>query len=262
VTEPYYREGLVTLYHGDCRDVLPQLDDVTAIVSDPPYGVDNDTNYSQRSISRKGGRGRGGPRGGLTRSTDFGPTIVGDADPFDPAHLLGYPRVVLFGANHYSDKLPASPCWLVWDKLDGLTSRREVGFNDQADTELIWTNKRAPARLFSHRWMGMLKASERGVRRVHPTQKPVDLMRWVLLATTTDADVIADPYAGSGSTLLAARDLGRRVIGIEVEERYCEVTASRLSMGQRRPLEYVIANDSPDVGMEDPAKPAGPPDAP
>lgn len=217
MSTPYYSDDLVTLYHGDCREILPRLDGITALVTDPPYGIKVQTNYGSRG------------RGAATRSHDYGPSMIGDDGPFDPAHLLGYPRVVLFGANHYADKLPASPCWLVWDKLDGLTSRREVGFNDQADTELVWTNKRAPARLFSHRWMGMLKASERGVRRVHPTQKPVDLMRWVLLATTVDGDLIADPYAGSGSTLVAARALGRRVIGVEIDERYCEVIATRLS---------------------------------
>jgi site-specific DNA-methyltransferase (adenine-specific) len=212
VTDAYYRDELVTLYHGDCREVLPTLDGVTAIVTDPPYGIGLQTNYGTRG------------RSAAACSNDYGVGMIGDSGPFDPAHLLAYPRVVLFGANHYSDRLPKSACWLVWDKLDGLTSRR-----DQADVELIWTNKCAPARLFSHRWMGMLKASERGSRRVHPTQKPVDLMRWVLLATTDERDVIADPYAGSGSTLLAARDLGRRSIGVEIDERYCEVIANRLS---------------------------------
>jgi site-specific DNA-methyltransferase (adenine-specific) len=223
--QPYYQDELVTLYHGDCRDVLPSLDGVTAIVSDPPYGIGLQTNYGARG------------RGAATRSNDYGVSMIGDSGPFDPAHLLDYPRVVLFGANHYSDKLPKSACWLVWDKLDGLTSRREVGFNDQADVELIWTNKRAPARLFSHRWMGMLKASERGERRVHPTQKPVDLMRWVLLATTSADDLIADPYAGSGSTLVAARLLGRRAIGVEIDEAYCEIIAKRL---QDQPLDLDV----------------------
>lgn len=128
-------------------------------------------------------------------------------------------------------KLPASPGWLVWDKLDGLTSKRAVGFNDQADAELAWTNRRMPARLFSHRWMGLMKGSERDETRLHPTQKPLTLMRWVLLATTTAADVVCDPYAGSGTTLRAAKDLGRRAIGIELHEPYCEIIARRLDQG-------------------------------
>lgn len=217
MSTPYYQDDLVTLYHGDCREILPQLDGITALVADPPYGIALRTNY------RKQGRG------GLAQCNDFGAGIAGDGEPFDPTHLLGYRRVVLFGANHYADKLPPSPGWLVWDKLDGLTSKREVGFNDQADVELAWTNRKMPARLYSHRWMGMLKASERGAKRVHPTQKPVALLRWVLTATTTDDDLTCDPYAGSGPTLLAARELGRPSIGIETEERYCEVIATRLA---------------------------------
>lgn len=214
---PHYQDDLVTLYCGNCQDVLPHLKGITALVTDPPYGVGLKTNYGAQG------------RSCLAKSNDFGAGIVGDNAPFDPTHLLDYPRVVLFGGNHYADRLPASPGWLVWDKLDGLTSKREVGFNDQADVEMAWTNKRSPARLFSHRWMGMLKASERGQRRQHPTQKPVDLMRWVLQATTTPDDLICDPYAGSGSTLLAAASLGRRCVGIEIEERYCDVIAGRLS---------------------------------
>lgn len=215
--QPYYSDESVTLYKGDCREILPQLIGVTALVTDPPYGIRLKTNYGKQG------------RGCLATSNDFGPGIVGDDEAFDPTHLLGYCRVVLFGANHYAALLPSSPCWLVWDKLDGLTSKREVGFNDQADVEMAWTNKSAPARLFSHRWMGMLKASERGAKRQHPTQKPVALMRWVLQAVTEADDLICDPYAGSGATLLAARELGRRCIGIEIEERYCDVIARRLS---------------------------------
>lgn len=215
--KPYYADEWVSLYHGDCREVLPALSNITALVSDPPYGIKLATNYGARK------------RGALARSNDHGVGIVGDGEPFDPAHLLGYPKVVLFGANHYADRLPASQTWLVWDKLAGLTSKREVGFNDQADVELAWVSSGGPARLFSHRWMGLLKDSERDEARLHPTQKPVVLMRWVLLATTTAADLICDPYAGSGSTLRAAKDLCRKAVGVEIEERYCEIAARRLS---------------------------------
>lgn len=207
----YYQDDYVTLHHGDSIEILPTLTGVTAIVSDPPYGI----NYKSTSSRSK-----------TAKASNWKP-IVGDDKPFSPQHMLGYPRVVLFGGNHFADKLPASPGWLIWDKLNGLTSKRPLGFNEQADCEMVWTNINRPARLFSHRWMGMLKDSEKDEARLHPTQKPVALMRWVLTHTTTQDDLICDPYAGSGSTLVAAKDLGRKVVGIELDEQYCEIIAKR-----------------------------------
>jgi hypothetical protein len=207
----YYQDDYVTLYHGDCLEVLPSLSGVTALVTDPPYGI----GYKPTSTRTKRS---------TTKDWD---RIQGDERPFDPSHLLNYPKVVLFGANHYADRLPSSPGWLVWDKLNGLDSKREIGFNDSADVEMAWTNSPKPARIFSHRWMGLLRDSELHHKSLHPTQKPVVLMRWVLTATTGKDDLICDPYAGSGSTLVAAKDLGRKAIGIEIDEKYCETVAKR-----------------------------------
>jgi site-specific DNA-methyltransferase (adenine-specific) len=103
-----------------------------------------------------------------------------------------------------------------------------MGSNDQADCELAWVSSKGNARLFHHTWNGMIKASERNEKRVHPTQKPVQLMKWCL-GFFPDASLILDPYMGAGSTLLAAKDLGRKAIGIEIEERYCEIAAKRMS---------------------------------
>lgn len=212
--QPYYQDDHVTLYHGDCREVT-EWRAADVVVTDPPYGIGVRANYASRK------------RAALARCNDF-PDIAGDDQPFDPSHLLtaGKPAV-LFGANHYADKLPPSPTWLVWDKLDGLKSDRPVGFNDQADCELAWSNLGGPARLYSQRWMGAMKMGrDASVRRQHPTQKPVELMCWVLVQCP--AGVVADPYAGSGSTLRAAKDLGRKAIGVELDERYCEIAAKRL----------------------------------
>lgn len=213
---PYYQDDYVTLYHGDCRTLL---DDLTfdVIVTDPPYGINMGTDYADR------GRGR------LAGCNNY-PAIVGDDQPFDPAGLLarGVPTA-LFGANHYGERLPSSPSWIVWDKLDGLTARgRDVGFCDQADAELIWTNWGGPVRIIRHRWMGMLKAG-RGAkqRREHPTEKPVEVLTRLL--GLISPGTVLDPYAGSGSTLRAAKDLGRKAIGVEIAEQYCEVAASRLA---------------------------------
>jgi len=215
---PYYQDDHVTIYHGDCREVLPGLSGIDAVISDPPYGVGERTDRASKG------------RANIAASNDF-PAVIGDDAPFDPSFLLGYPVVVLFGANHYCDRLPPSPSWLVWDKLDGLTTeKREIGFDDNADVELAWSNRGGPARMVSHRWKGMLKASETADRRCHPTQKPVYLMAQVIRWAAPNANLIADPFMGSGSTLRAAKDLGRKAIGIELSERYCEIAANR--MGQ------------------------------
>ena len=215
---PLYDRGGIAIWHADCRDVLPYIDPsgVALVLTDPPYGIGAETNYRERK------------RTALALSNDF-PPIVGDERPFDPAHLLRYHRLILFGANHYADKLPPSPSWLVWDKLDGLTTdKRVIGFDDNADVELAWTNIGGPARLVSHRWKGMLKASEQSRRRIHSTQKPVALMARILTHCTEPGDLVLDPYMGSGPVLQAAKALGRRAIGIDIEAWCCRLAVTRL----------------------------------
>jgi site-specific DNA-methyltransferase (adenine-specific) len=160
-------------------------------------------------------------------SNDYAP-VYGDNEPYDPTPLLSFPRLIVFGANHFADRLPPSASWLVWDKTAGLQSGRPLGFNDNADAELIWTNLGGPVRILKHQWIGLMKMSERGDARVHPTQKPVLLMRWLIEMYARPDDVILDPYMGSGPTLVAAMSLGRRAIGIEYERAYCEIAVGRL----------------------------------
>ena len=206
--KPYYQDDAVTIYHGDSRAILPTLR-FDAVITDPPYGVNLNTSF------------RAAGRSNLAAANDYAP-VAGDSEPFEPGYLLRYEQAILWGANYYADKLPARGSWLVSDKREG------VGFNDQADAELAWVNgvSGTVPRLFAHRWMGMVKASERGEKRVHPTQKPVALMKWCL-GFFPDAETVCDPFMGSGSTLRAAKDLGRKAIGIELEERYCEIAAQR-----------------------------------
>lgn len=203
--KPYYEDESVTIYHGDSREIAPHLD-ADVLVTDPPYGI----RYSPSQNSKKA----------WGNKTFVGKTVVaGDDEPFDPTPLLRFPTVVLFGANHYADKLPPSSAWFVWDKRDGMTS------NDFADCELVWSNLSGVARLLRHQWNGALRASERGEPRLHPTQKPLILMRWIL--SNCPEGSVLDPFMGSGTTLRAAKDLGRRVTGIDVDERYCEIAAKR-----------------------------------
>jgi DNA modification methylase len=207
---PYYDDGTCTIYHGDCREILPMLPRASAdlIIADPPYGAGT----SRRGIAM------GRP---WHRSHDF---LIGDTEPFDPTPLLCFPRLVLFGANYYADKLPPSGSWLVWDKRRGGTVT--PGWNG-SDAELAWTNLGNSVRVFSHLWTGYKRDSEIS-QHYHPTQKPVALMAWIIAQFTQPGDLILDPYMGSGPVLRAAKDLGRRAIGIEIEERYCEIAARRL----------------------------------
>lgn len=207
--EPYYHRPGVTVYCGDCLDILPHLGQVDAVITDPPYGKNERTDRKSKG------------RGNACECNDF-PPVIGDDKPFDPSHLLHYPRVILWGANYYADKLPPVSCWLTWDKRDGVTS------DDNADCEMAWTNLGGPARLFRHLWKGMIKASERDERRVHPTQKPVALMKWCIELAQPQG-IICDPYMGSGSTLRAAIALGYPVIGIDITEHNCEIAVKRLA---------------------------------
>lgn len=208
--KPYFQDDAVTIYHGDCREIVPLLGRFDAVITDPPYGI---------------GYVHSGRGGCAARSTRFGGVSVrGDNEPFDPRPWLSFPSVILWGANHYADLLPRSSGWLVWDKRGGMAS------NDQSDCELAWTNVITVARLRTQVWNGMITSGEqRGLRRVHPTQKPVELMAWCI-TLAGDVQTILDPFAGSGTTGRAAKDLGRKAVLIELEERYCEIAARR--MGQ------------------------------
>ena len=185
-----------------------------AVVTDPPYGI---------GYSPGGGGGGGGIRksdGSRYQKSFTGKCVVtGDNKPFDPRPLLslGLPAI-LWGGNHYASRLPDGDAWLVWDKRRGTT------VNDFADAELAWTNLAGTVRVFAHMWNGMLKDSERGDARLHPTQKPVALMLWCLGMTQ---GTILDPYTGSGTTIIAAEQLGRRCYAMEIEPRYVDVAVRR-----------------------------------
>lgn len=208
VVTPYYADDLVTIYHGDCREWMPEAD---AIVADPPYGVNLDTT------------------GGRPGQQLYG-RITGDDVAFDPSPLLalGLPTI-LWGANHFASRLPNTSGWLVWNKViyDGSMGTRSMN-KKQAEAELAWTNCVARPKGFRHLWDGVYRDSEHGTK-YHPAQKPVELMCWCIGLLPISSYLILDPYMGAGSVLVAAKSLNRKAIGIEIEERYCEIAARRCS---------------------------------
>lgn len=208
---PYYEENGITIYHGDCREILPSLSKVDLVLTDPPYGINYKPQRSQGNCKK------------WQSQRPFG-SVVNDGLPFDPALLLGYSRLILWGGNHYASRLPDSGGWLVWDKKRGASQSR--GFIS-SDAELAWTNIGGTVRLFPFMWNGLCRDAEIG-EHYHPTQKPRALMKWCIQIAGDDMDTIVDPFMGSGTTLRAAKDLGRKAIGIEIEEKYCEVAANRL----------------------------------
>jgi hypothetical protein len=204
--KPYYDDGQCVIYHADSRESLLGCA-FDAIVTDPPYGM------AYQHGARKGGIHMG----------HDGHSITGDDEPFDPIGLLilGLPTI-LWGGNHFADKLPASRGWLIWDKRDGRPA------NDQSDCEMAWTNVLQTARVFSRYWSGGVRTGREQVEgRLHVNQKPLELMVWCL-GFVDESLTVLDPFMGSGTTLRAAKDLGRKAIGIEIEERYCEIAAQRL----------------------------------
>lgn len=211
--KPYFADDSVTIYHGDCREILPTLEPVDLVLTDPPYG-----------ISYKASQ---------PNAIDYG-KIVNDDCEFNPGFLLGFPNIVLWGANNFCHLLPSRGGWLVWDKRVTEAADKMMG----SPFELAWCNKKTLYKICRLQHGGAKNADARNgdvanQKRVHPTQKPVALMRWcigqVFKGGDFSAAVIIDPFMGSGSTLRAAKDLGFRAIGIEIEEKYCEIAAERMS---------------------------------
>ncbi len=227
MNDPYYEHDGIRIYHGDCREIVPALFHeplATVLVSgDPPYGT------GLKNQGRANRHGKNPIRGCTPKARDWLPCI-GNDESFDPGPWLAWPRLVLWGANHYADRLPPSPSWIVWDKREARAS------DNSADCEMAWTNLGGPARLFHHMWRGTCRASETGEEHLHPMQKPVALCTWYLSQSAKPGDTILVPWMGSGPDLVAVRLLqatvpGLKAIGIDLDERYCEIAARRLAQG-------------------------------
>jgi len=198
--------GRARLLLGDCRDILSLLPRVDLVCTDPPYGIGE-------------AAGKAKTRKGLGPTRDYGDDDW-DNEPIAPELMAEIRQKgkwqIIFGGNYYD--CPAAKCWLVWDKVNGN--------NDFADCELAWTNLPKAVRRIQYLWNGMLR--EKGAQRGdHPTQKPLEVMKWAI-GHAPNSDTILDPFMGSGTTGVAAVQMGKAFIGIEREGRYFEAACRRI----------------------------------
>jgi DNA modification methylase len=215
------------LYNGDCRDIVPMVNtlmQIDAVITDPPYGMGWDTDSTRFSGGQSENlrrKRRGGGR------ADYG-DIAHDAEPFDPTPWLNYPAVVLFGCNHYAQRLPVGTT-LVWLKKD-----KHLWGTFLSDAELAWMKG-------GHGVYAYLKSFPPPVRAVdaggdpsypvgiHPTQKPVAVMEWAMKRAKVPLDAtVLDPYMGSGTTGIACLRTGRNFVGIEKDPKYFAIAVARL----------------------------------
>ena len=226
--------GNATLYLGNCRDILPTLPKVDAVITDPPYGQAYKVNTFHKGgtrenavVQRNGGKFKVRP--------NVHAEIHGDDAPFDPVHLLAIaPAVLMWGSHKFGDRLPRGRT-LVWDKVPTGKVR------SQGDGETAWTNVNpdGPLRIFRLLWDGLCVGEgarhevTAGQKRHHPMQKPEALMRWCIQQAGNPASIL-DPYMGSGSTGIAALQMGCSFIGVESVPAYFDIACRRIEDAQRQ----------------------------
>jgi len=207
--KPYYQDDYVTLYHADCREVLPLLEPMDLVLTDPPYGIG--WNAQKANLP------------GAQRFADIANDDGLECVKFIFDYLQNGQQAVVFGAINFTYLLPYKARWICWDKRCSERADRMLG----SPFELAWTTRRSGYdRMYRVLHGGVVNAN--GGKRLHPTEKPIILMQKIIEQDFKKAQSILDPFAGSGTTLIAAKRMGLKAIGIEIEKQYCEVAANRL----------------------------------
>jgi len=210
--------GNATLYLGDCRDILPTLPKVDAVITDPPYGILNLAGEGSTPAVRKSPRqqGSGSLKNRLLNRADVRWDIAPDADTLSLV-MAAAPIKIIWGGNYFP--LPPTRAVLCWDK--------DQPWENFSQIELAWTNLPRPAAIFR-------ESATRGTPgKEHPTQKPLSLMRWCV-ALAKGCESIVDPFMGSGTTGVAAVEAGRTFIGCEIDPAYFEIACRRIEGAQRQ----------------------------
>jgi len=198
----YYEHGGITIYNCDCLDILPEINKCGLLLTDPPYGIGSwsatgGNSLSQAEVDEINGWD-------LAAGIDTLQLCIAKAD-----------YSIVWGGNYFGIGKTRAP--LIWDKAN-----RGMHY---ADGEMAWTNfDFGTLRIFNY----SLAESEVKNKRRHPTQKPINLMKWCINQAKRATGVILDPFMGSGTTLEAAKEMGRKAVGIEIQEKYCEIAAKRL----------------------------------
>jgi len=201
--------GNATLYLGDCADILPTLGQFDAVVTDPPYGIDYDPSQYKGNFKDK---------------------IFNDDKEFNPIFLLNISKnIILWGANNYTKNLPKGG-WLCWDKRTNEASDGVLG----SPFELAWHNNSKKYKIARIQHCGVINADGAGLKRDHPTQKPIRLMEWCIDLLPKNVETIIDPYMGSGTTGVACAKMGKTFIGIEKESKYFDIACKRIEDAQRQ----------------------------
>jgi len=212
---------MLNIYNMDCLKAMQDMKDnqYDLAIVDPPYGLKED---GKKNHSRSK----------LASTTKFKPKKW-DRRPPNIDYFIQLKRIskkcIIWGANHFINNIPNnnSSCWLVWNKQNGKT--------DFADCELAYTNFKTSVRMFSFRWQGMLQGNMKNKeKRIHPTQKPVQLYKWILQNYAKEGDTILDTHLGSGSIAVACHDMGFSLDGYELDTDYFNSACKRLKEHQRQ----------------------------
>ena len=208
--------GKIKLILGDCLEEMKKIPDksIDLVLTDPPYG-------------KQWARGKNGI-GVLKDKNEKFENVAWDnkippKEIFDEMFRISKNQII-FGGNYFTEFLPPSNCWIVWDKLSTLKLGKQIPF---AHCELLWTSFRITVRKYTLRQQGFINDSKD--IREHPTQKPSELLKAILIDFSKQGELICDPFMGSGTTGVAAKELGRNFIGIEIEPKYFKIAKNRIN---------------------------------
>ena len=207
------------IINADCLDVLRILSDkcVDLVLTDPPYGIGN------KFTSEYGLQKRKSKRGSFDRNDKIPPKEI-----FDEIIRVSKNQII-FGGNYFTQYLRPTNAWLVWDKIGQYDLK-----NPFSDCELAWTSFSCTVKKYTFVNMGFISGKDEKGKRIHPTQKPLQLFQAILQDFSKASDLIVDPFSGSGTTAVAAHNLGRRFICIEKAPDYWGASIKRLEEARKQ----------------------------